>query len=309
MKTNIINKILKNMLFIDANSNKKSTKNFKLGEILEGKILKKLENYLLVELKNKGILKAYSEVPINSKNILLKVIKTSPNPQLQVISELPEQFELENIKNIFDNYDKFFNSLKKSKLFKAIAINDNDFNNVENLAEKIKELPKKIGLTYEKDIFDKKFHDSLKKEALQTNDNSLLNYIETNQKLNSNMLLTFPLFLNNIKNFSEGFIGFKKNAKNKKIFTIIIDLELTNNTNIQTFIINEDKILQLSFLSNNQEILNGLKKDIIELKEKIHNLDFNIINISFSTLNLDQQFENILNFFHLENSKFIDIKT
>ncbi len=309
MKTAIIDKILKNILFLEADSNKKPTKNFKLGEIIEGKILKKLESYLLVELKNKGVLKAYSEVPIKSKNILLKVVKITPNPQLQIISELPEEIELENIENLFSNYSKIFNSLNKTKSFKTILISNNDLNDVENLKNKIKELPKKIGLTYEKDIFEKKFHESLKKEAFQTNNNTLLNYIETNQKLNSNVLLFFPLFFDNIKNFSKGFMGFKKNAKNKNIFTIIIDLELTNNTNVQTFIINEGKILQLSFLSNNQELLNRIKKDIIILKEKIHNLNFNIINISFKMLNFDQQFENILNFLNIENSKFIDIKT
>jgi len=278
MKSEILSKILKNILFVDET---KSSKKFKKGELLEGKIIKKYKDYLIIQLKNKGLVKAYSKIPIYSEKLLLKVIKTEPTPELKIIYS-SDDIEIENFKNIIDNF-----------------------------ADKIKKLPQKLGLTYEKDILEKKqVLKSLKNEALKDKNIQLLNFIENFQKINNENLLFYPILFHALKDFKKGFIGIKKEKTKKNFYTILIDLELENDLNVQILIISQNNLLQLSFFSNKDIFLNEIKSHIKYLKENIEgNTDYKILGISYTISSNEEQFETLINFIHTKNISLIDIRT
>ncbi len=307
MKSEILSKILKNILFVDET---KSGKKFKKGELLEGKIVKKYKDYLIIQLKNKGLVKAYSKIPIYSEKLLLKVIKTEPTPELKIIYS-SDDIEIENFKNIIFNLKKIKETIKNQKIANELFLKNEDFSNIDNFADKIKKLPQKLGLTYEKDILEKKqVLKSLKNEALKDRNIQLLNFIENFQKINNENLLFYPILFHALKDFKKGFIGIKKEKTKKNFYTILIDLELENDLNVQILIISQNNLLQLSFFSNKDIFLNEIKSHIKYLKENIEgNTDYKILGISYTISSNEEQFETLINFIHTKNISLIDIRT
>ncbi len=295
---------------------------FKTGEVLKGEVLQQLENSLLVDLGEKGIVKAWSDVNITDKNVFLKVIQTNPEVVLKLLSKNKQNidlflknFNLSEIKAFIDEFPKLREHIEITE--KDLAKNSK----TNTLSKKIKELPDKLGLTFEKDLQQGKVNkDSVKFKALEfikdnidtTTHKNILQFIEQNQNLNNNIQLFYPLFFKDIE-IEKGYILFKKaNKQNSedKSFNIVILLDLTDSRVLQINILSLNKNLNLTFITNKENFLKVLKEDIGELSSRLKSFEFNIMSVSFkhvAGLDNNNELKDILS--DTENVNIIDIKT
>ncbi len=296
-------------------------KNIKTGEILKGEIIKQEENFLLVNLGKKGIIKAFSSLNsnISGKNVHLKVIKTSPSIVLKVLNK-----NYNIIKNLKEyNIDEILN--KFPEIGKDLKFNDSDLSQSEKLKIKLKNLPEKLGLNFEKKILEENHisPDNLKAKILNelsstsshTNHhiNQTLQYIENIQKINNEFFFFLPLFFEN-QHIEKGAIFFNNLQKNKNSdkngFNIVLLLELSDNRVVQIDVFIIGKNISLTFLSNNKKFLTLLKEEFEQFNLKIENYNFKIVSTIFkevSNLDFDENFDEFIKID--KNNNIVDIKT
>jgi len=311
-----LNSIEKSLLKLFSVPDLKGKPLFRLGEILKGEVLEKAENMLLVDLGEKGIVKAFSDLDIAGGNILLKVISTKPEVVLKVFNK-HENHILDFIKDL-DNDKSVKEALKnvKSHIKDKIFIFEKDLSKPELLKSKIIRLPENIGFDFEKSILENNVNkESLKFNLLEshkTSSSELLNFINNNQKLNNDFQMIFPLFFQETE-MKKGAVLFKKKeggAKEQKSFSIVIFLELMENRQLQVNITAIKKELSLSFLSNSSFFIKILKKDFKNLADALEGMGFKILSYNFKTVESLDNNEEMLNLL-LENNNLniIDIKT
>ncbi len=298
----------------------KDTKlNIKPGEIIEGEVLKQDEKFLLVNLGKKGIIRAFSNLNFNieNKKLLFKVIKTSPSVVLKILDKKYQltqdlkSFDLKNVIKTFPNIEENLN------------FNNKDLQNVEKIINKLKELPQKLGLTFEKEIVENKkiSFDNLKANLIETLKSTpehheikqALQYIENIQKLNNDFFFFFPIFFKS-QDLKKGALFYNnlqnKNEPEKQSFNIVMLLELSDNRVLQIDILILGKNVSLSFICNNKNFLNMLSEQFENLSINLKNSNFKIISTSFKMidkLDFDKSFSNFIKIDKNEN--IVDIKT
>jgi hypothetical protein len=317
----ILNKINKTAL-IDLLEIKelKKVSQFKIGEILKGNVLEKSENFLLIDLGKKGIVKAFSELPLLNEEIFLKVIGTKPKVVLKLLKDQHinifkslENLQLEHVEEALKN---------NKNLHEKVLIGSNDFNNKKILAKKLANLPEQLGFTLEKELLNGKINkESLKYKLLTENDSipvksheKLTEFLTSFQKMNNQYQFIIPLIFQNNVELEKGWIAFKKkdSQKNQKgTFSIVIYLELSNNRKLQVNLISLRKNLNLSIISNNEEFLNDLKDNSESLINELKSKDYNVVSINFKYLENDDDFFYLNKELFEEDNNFniVDIKT
>ncbi len=320
-----LNKILTNLdkllnLKIDSS---KSNIDFKNGEIIKGEVIKFTDTHLLVDIGERGVVTALTDfkIPIanqNLKNILLKVVNTQPNVILQLVNPKEGLNQEKIADNISEDRNKLNTIIDRFPQLKdSIFIDKKDFENIELLKDKIKNLPDKLGFTFEnnlsKEVVDK---ENLKYKLIENDSNSSkgsdLQTVENFQKFNDQFQLFLPLFFKD-SDIDKGSILYKdvsQNSKEGKAFTVLILLNMTDDRVIQISIIAINKDISLNITSNNQRFLDIIKNGIEELNENITQLGFKVISISFNIsdkINNEDVLKSTIK--NDRNINIIDIKT
>ncbi len=312
MNLNNISKNLLKSLFTLEHREKAS---FTLGEVVKGEILEKAEKWLLVNLGEKGIVKAFSDVELTNKEIFLKVISTKPEVVLKLYNNAENDTlnftqELSN-NDVAEKIKEYFPDLK-DKIF----INEKDMKNPLNLKHKIIKLPENLGFDLEKSILEEDINKgSLKFKALESpnaSSHDILNFINHNQKINNEFQLVVPLFFQDAQ-IKKGCIVFKKKEKIKKDkqpFSIVILLDLSNNRKLQVNLTALNKELSISFLSDNSNFIRMLNKNFKMLHDALIANGFKILSYNFKVTSQLDNNEELMNLI-LENNylNIVDIKT
>ncbi len=305
MNLSALQNLIKNIFLLEDSKNSSKT-SFQPGEILKGKVLKQLEEIVLINIENRGIFRAYSKNKIKSQNILLKVIKNNPEPILKVLKELPDDEKLENVLKIIKN----LKDIPKSN--KIIKISEKILSDPQLLKKIIKQFPEKLGITYEFNISKGKINtENLKHKSLLKNDHHMVNFIEDWQKMANENFFMFPLFFKDSKFFDYAILGFKKYKKNEdSFFSIIIILKLQGDITLKTLILQKSNTLSFNFSTNDENFLKKIKNKISDLIKSVEsNTNFKVINYTFTLEKNINNFESILEIIDIDkNDGIINLK-
>ena len=301
MNIKALGNLLKDLILLEE------TKEFKLGEILKGEILENLENFLIIKTAKKGILKAYTKVPIKSKKILLKVIENKPKPVLKIIHEVKDEENFNRIENSVKkfhlNYDKVRNFAKKN--LQNLLISEKNL--IEN-PKILKKIIEQFGISHENKILKNEFSENLKSISMLKHEHQITQLIESFQFASNENFLFFPVFFKENEIINKAIIGFKKNkiGKDKNEFSILIFLDFPENEKLKIFVQQILNSLYISFSSNSEIFLKKIEKNFKDLKRRIENLtEFKVKSINFS---LEEEINEIIDFSEFSQQNSVNLK-
>ena len=205
---------------------------FKTGEVLKGEVLQRLENSFLVDLGDKGIVKAWSDVNITDKNVFLKVVQTNPEVVLKLLGKAEQNVNL-FLKN-FNLFDIKAFLEEFPELMEKLEITAKDFavhSEADNLPKNIKEFSDKSGLIFEKELHE----NSEQKKHFEITEKDFTNNSKTNLLAKKIKELPDKLGLTFEKALHQGKIN-KDSVKYKVLDSIKSNIESTTHKNILQFI-------------------------------------------------------------------------